>query len=138
MADAAYNTTRRGTKGEEDSGLMGLGAFSSYSHVIAMISSHQLNLFTEEGGRRPRGERDLAMTWRQRRPSRFHPTKHPGLKIPAGSNAALRRRISVSAPSLGVSKKLQLSADSRAGGDHAQIAARECATFAPSRDRISR
>src|SRR5208283_37327 len=32
------------------------------------------------------------------------PTKHPGLKIPAGSKAALSRRMSASAPSLGVSK----------------------------------
>src|SRR5271157_6282185 len=32
------------------------------------------------------------------------PTKHPGLKIPAGSKADLSRRISASAPSLGVSK----------------------------------
>src|ERR1700683_2297118 len=32
------------------------------------------------------------------------PTKHPGLKMPAGSKAALSRRMSASAPSLGVSK----------------------------------
>src|SRR5271166_6535925 len=34
----------------------------------------------------------------------IRPTKHPGLKIPAGSKAALSRRMSASAPSLGVSK----------------------------------
>src|ERR1035437_4194411 len=32
------------------------------------------------------------------------PTKHPGLKIPTGSKAALSRRIIASAPALGVSK----------------------------------
>src|SRR5690348_4647554 len=33
-----------------------------------------------------------------------YPTKHPGLKIPAGSKAVFRRRISASAPAGGASK----------------------------------
>src|SRR5208337_404214 len=37
------------------------------------------------------------------------PTKHPGLKIPAGSKAALSRRMSASAPALGVSKNSSVS-----------------------------
>src|ERR1017187_1831923 len=41
------------------------------------------------------------------------PTKHPGLKIPAGSKVALSRRISASAPALGVSKN---SSESRMAG----------------------
>src|SRR5208282_5705413 len=41
------------------------------------------------------------------------PTKHPGLKIPAGSKAALSRRISARAPALGVSKN---SSESRMAG----------------------
>src|SRR5271154_2227604 len=41
------------------------------------------------------------------------PTKHPGLKTPAGSNAALSRRIRASAPPLGVSKN---SSESRTAG----------------------
>src|SRR5208283_5431772 len=50
---------------------------------------------------------DAATRIRWRDGGRGHqipPTKHPGLKIPAGSKAALSRRISASAPSLGVSK----------------------------------
>src|SRR5208283_3124878 len=49
----------------------------------------------------------LAPRYNVGRGSRGHqipPTKHPGLKIPAGSKADLSRRISASAPPLGVSK----------------------------------
>src|SRR5271163_167273 len=45
------------------------------------------------------------------------PTKHPGLKIPAGSKAVFSRRISASAPSLGVSKN---SSESRIAGSAAR------------------
>src|SRR5258708_35043423 len=62
------------------------------------------------------------------------PTKHPGLKIPAGSKAAFNRRMSASAPSLGVSKN---SSDSRIAGSAASRRRLPRAERAASRHRAT-
>src|SRR5277367_152658 len=54
------------------------------------------------------------------------PTKHPGLKIPAGSKAALSRRMSASAPSLGVSKNSSELRIAGAAASNRRVPRAEC------------
>ena len=62
------------------------------------------------------------------------PTKHPGLKIPAGSKLALSRRINLSAPSSGESKAISCSSRRSAERriENAQMAASARGDRAPS------
>src|SRR5271155_3850214 len=57
------------------------------------------------------------------------PTKHPGLKIPAGSKAALSRRMSASAPSLGVSKNSRELRISGAAASNRRVPRAACAAW---------
>src|SRR5260221_12049987 len=62
-----------------------------------------------------------------RRGHQIPPTKHPGLKIPAGSKAALTRRTSVSAPSFGVSKNCSEPRTPGAAASSRRLPRAECA-----------
>ena len=77
------------------------------------------------------------MMWRQRRPS-DSPDEASGVKDSSRIERGLETAHECEGAVVWSVEKLQLVANSWAGGDQAQIAACRMCSFAPSRDRIVR